>query len=454
MCDSTSKRLCNTKDCEKCFERSFASHERSKYWSKRNELSARDVFKNSNSSFLFDCNGCGHELTLCPRNINSGQWCAYCNKGKLCNDLECKYCFQRSFASHPMSLSWSPRNPKSVREYSLGSEAKCWFKCKDCDHEFNTTLFIIKQDKLCPFCSNQKLCEDEDCLMCCSKSCQSNDLICRSWSTKNTFDPRDVFLKSNKKVYLNCDKCNHELYIIINKFNTKEGCCKYCTNKVLCSDNNCKLCFDKSFASHPKVSCWSSKNTKNPRDVFKGSESLYKFNCDKCSREFESRAYNVLTGYWCPYCKNKSEGKLLEYLEKEYPEIKKQLRFDWCINEETKQKMPFDFGISENKVLIELDGEQHFKQVSNWGSCEDVQKKDIIKIKKCIESGYSIIHLYQPFVWSDMIDWKCIIKSHVDSLKSIDKPQCIFIGPYDKYKSHIDAVSDYCEVISKEYSSS
>lgn len=408
MCDATIKKLCKLISCTKCFDRSFASHERSKFWSKKNTISPREVFKSCNQKFIFDCKECGHELIICPNNISSGQWCKYCNTSKLCDNIDCKFCFKRSFASHPMSASWSPRNAKSAREYSLGSEAKCWFICKDCEHEFNTTLYIIKLDKLCPYCSNQTLCDDEECLMCCSKSCQSNSLICKSWSSKNTFSPRDIFLKSNKKIYLNCTDCNHELYIIANKFNTKEGCCKYCTNKVLCSDKDCKICFEKSFASHSKVSCWSSKNTINPREIFKGSEKSCKFNCNKCSNEFESKLYNVLTGYWCPYCKNKSEGKLLEYLEKEYPGIQKQLRFEWCVNEKTKQKLPFDFGISDNKILIELDGEQHFTEISNWGSPEIIQEKDIIKINKCIENGYSIIHLYQPYVWNNTIDWKIL----------------------------------------------
>ena len=34
MCNS--KRLCANKECQICFENSFASHEKSKYWSNKN----------------------------------------------------------------------------------------------------------------------------------------------------------------------------------------------------------------------------------------------------------------------------------------------------------------------------------------------------------------------------------------------------------------------------------
>lgn len=71
--------------------------------------------------------------------------------------------------------------------------------------------------------------------------------------------------------------------------------------------------------------------------------------------------------------------------------------------------MPFDFGLTDKKILIELDGEQHFNQVSNWDSPESVQSKDIEKIKNSIQSGYSIIHIYQKEVWNDIYDWKIFL---------------------------------------------
>ncbi len=37
------------------FERSFASHIKSQYWSDKNEIKPRDVCKSSNKKYLFDC---------------------------------------------------------------------------------------------------------------------------------------------------------------------------------------------------------------------------------------------------------------------------------------------------------------------------------------------------------------------------------------------------------------
>jgi DNA-directed RNA polymerase subunit RPC12/RpoP len=64
--------------------------------------------------------------------------------------------------------------------------------------------------------------------------------------------------------------------------------------------------FERSFASHPKANCWSSRNQKEAKEVYKGTSTKYWFNCDKCPHEFES-GLNGVTGKrerWCPYCTN------------------------------------------------------------------------------------------------------------------------------------------------------
>jgi len=183
------------------------------------------------------------------------------------------------------------------------------------------------------------------------------------------------------------------------------------------------------------MKCWSAKNTIDPRHTFKGSEKRGIFDCDVCHSEFEAKLYNVLAGYWCPYCKNKTEAKMLKFLKSVYPTCKKQVRFDWCRFSETGNIMPFDFGI--DKVLIEVDGAQHFQQVSNWNSPESVQVKDVQKIKKCIDEGYSIIHIYQVDVWEDAYDWKAAIEREI---AAITEPCCIFMASKEVYSMHVSGL--------------
>jgi len=102
--------------------------------------------------------------------------------------------------------------------------------------------------------------------------------------------------------------------------------------------------------------------------------------------------------------------------------------------------MPFDFGLEEEKVLIELDGIQHFEQVSNWDHPERVQAKDVEKTKKAMEAGYSVVHLYQPEVWEDRYDWRGVLREQVERLRGRSSSVCVFISQKEVYGEHIKGV--------------
>lgn len=449
MCSPTSKKLCGSTSCDVCFPRSFATHEKAKFWSDKNEELPEDVFLNSNKKYWFECGECEHEFdTRLGNVVANGQWCRYCSKNYLCDNDICNVCFTKSFASHPMASSWSSRNEKTARQVNKGSESKCWFKCSLCTHEFQTVIYSIKNNSCCPFCSNQRLCEEDNCIICFDKSCASMDDVVKSWSDKNTFTPRMTFKQANQRRYFNCLKCGHELYSLVNSYVSKGLSCKYCGNQELCDNIDCNTCFSKSFASHEKVVCWSTKNKVKPRQVFKGAEAKYTFNCDKCHREFESKMYNVLSGYWCPFCKNKSEGKLQEYLSNKYS-VKHQARFIWCKSESSSLPMPFDYCIDKRNILIELDGKQHFDQVSNWGNTDDIRGKDINKIKKALENDYSIIHIYQPDMWKDSYNWRQVLETYIETISEMNKPTCMFIGPKGVYEKHMETLN--CNILIYEY---
>jgi len=426
--------------CSVCAPRSFATHPKSKYWSNKNDIGPEYVMKFSNKKYLFECEDCNHDIAMQIGNISNGQWCAYCNKHTLCEDKNCLFCFQKSFASHAMASQWSSKNEMTSRQVTRSSEKKCWFDCSTCNHSFQTVLFSINKDRYCPYCTSQALCESDDCKVCFEKSCASH-FIKDAWSPLNEKTPRQMFLQSNKKAKFCCLVCKHDYETTITHFYNRNGSCPYCSNKYLCDNTSCSACFQKSFASHPQIHCWSAKNTVNPRSVFKGSEKRGTFDCDVCHSEFEAKLYNVLTGYWCPFCKNKTEAKMARFLQKMYPECKTQERFDWCRFSKTNNIMPFDFMVGD--VLIELDGEQHFTQISNWDTPESVQAKDVEKIQKAVKEGYSVIHLLQRDVWNDTYDWKKVLQATMEELEG-SPPQCIFLqkDTCTEYKSHIIQLGD------------
>jgi DNA-directed RNA polymerase subunit RPC12/RpoP len=79
------------------------------------------------------------------------------------------------------------------------------------------------------------------------------------WSNINIQKPNEVALNSHKKFWFDCGECGHEFDIQLNNVNIGRWC-PYCSNKKLCEPNkNCKICFDKCFASVERSNSWSDK---------------------------------------------------------------------------------------------------------------------------------------------------------------------------------------------------
>src|SRR3989344_7528651 len=147
MCNSNLRRLCNEGDCEQCFEKSFASHKKAKFWSKENEVSPRHVFKSSHKKYNFDCE-CGHTFEISPDKITHERWFPYCANPpkKLCEE-ECKQCFEKSFASHEKAKFWSKENEVFSRDVFKSSGKKYNFDCPFCKRIYKSTLDHVSRGK-------------------------------------------------------------------------------------------------------------------------------------------------------------------------------------------------------------------------------------------------------------------------------------------------------------------
>jgi very-short-patch-repair endonuclease len=425
------QKLCDNIECKLCFNNSFASHNKSSFWSKRNgNITSRNVSKNSTAKYWLFCNTCGHEFERSLSNIKEDieTHCIYCiiPTKLLCDNNDCTYCFSRSFASHEKSIFWSETNTMTPRQLVKYSNKSFIFKCCDCNHEFTASLSNVSKDRWCPYCSNNKLC-DYDCIICFEKSFASYDKNIY-WSKDNLFTPRQIFAKGDTVVKFNC-VCGHVFSCQIKSVTTKNTWCPFCSNspKQLCEKMDCIQCFNKSFASIDKALYWSRKNILKPRFVFKNANAKYIFDCDKCYREF-NKSLNKES--WCPYCKNKTEKKLLDSLIIIYPTITTQFKEEWC---KRIRHLPFDFCIPEYKIIIELDGIQHFKQVSNWSSPEEQFDNDKYKEKCANDNEYSIIRLLQEDVYYDKYDWFKELCDAVEDIKNGDEIANIYLCKNNEY---------------------
>nr|WRK65340.1 restriction endonuclease [Marseillevirus futianmevirus] len=414
----SNKRLCSLDECKQCFEKSFASSDKAEFWSvEKNKQSPREVFASSHKKYWFECRRCKHDFEASLANISNGSFCPFCSSQKLCSSDDCEPCFEKSFASSDKAEFWSvEKNKQSPREVFASSHKKYWFECRRCKHDFEIRLSDVSNGSFCPFCSSQKLCSLDDCKTCFEKSFASSDKV-KFWSVeKNKQSPREVFANSNKKYWFECRRCKHDFEASL--ANISNGSfCPFCSSQKLCSSDECKQCFEKSFASSDKVKFWDFEtNKQSPREVFISSNKKFWFECEK-KHKFSSTLNNVSCGNWCPKCKHKTEAKLFSFLKENFEEPIHQFRVPWCKSPETDRELPFDFCVS--KTIIELDGAQHYRQVWNWKSPEEQQKSDRFKEEQADKNGYSVLRILQDDVWNDKIDWKKLLLEHI---KDYDEP--------------------------------
>lgn len=336
--------------------------------------------------------------------------------------------FEKSFASHPKSIYWSNKNEGRPEDYALNSHKVCEFDC-ECGHSFEMILRNINhRDSWCPYCCNKKLCGN--CNTCFNKSFASHHRA-KNWSVKNDIAPIETALNSHKKCWFDCE-CGHDFEIPLSDITSKNCWCSYCSNppKKFCNNQSCLQCFNKKFISHERSKNWSLKNTFTPNDIFKNSAIIAIFDCDKCGNEFKSKVYHISNGSWCPKCRYKTEDKLLKILTEKYPLITSQVKFDWCKN---IKHLPFDFVLKKEKIIIECDGEQHWKQVAKWKNPQHIKERDLYKMKCANTNGYSIIRIMQEDVFYDKYNWLQELCRNMDKVINDNKVQNIYMCKNNEY---------------------
>lgn len=431
----SSKQLCDSY-CITCHEKSFASSKNAHLWSDQNKIDVHMAFKRSSKKYLFTCPKCPHIHEAPAIRVDNGQSCLYCSGNLICGKKKCNRCKENSFASNPKSKCFSKKNGVDpITLFKSQNKPKYYFDCDECSHTFQATLNSVDGGSFCPYCASQKRCNKENCEHCKGNSFASHTMS-ELWSPKNEVSARMVARCSETPYHFDCTKCNHKFDMSPHTAKDFAGC-PYCVSIWLCEKDDCDHCTRKSFKSQPTHIYWSKENEVTPRMVLKKTNTKYKFDCPHCNKIYIASPCNIYLGKWCKCTTHKTEAKLYKFLTSEYPDliITPDEKFDWCKN---INHLPFDFFIEKYNLIIELDGDHHFRQVRTWKkSGDEAQKWDIYKMKLANEHNYSVIRIYQEDVWQDKNKWQ---KKLQKVIKKYDNPINIFIGDiyssHPKYKSH------------------
>lgn len=144
------------------------------------------------------------------------------------------------------------------------------------------------------------------------------------------------------------------------------------------------------------------------------SHSLLEIKC-KNNHIYTINYNNFYNGYRCPICNNNciGENKIINFLNKLNISYEKQYTFDNC---QHVNVLKFDFYIKNLNLVIEFDGEQHFRPIEFFGGNEKFYNtiiRDAIKNQYCEDNNINILRI--PYWESKNIEK--IIKEKINNLE-------------------------------------
>lgn len=243
------------------------------------------------------------------------------------------------------------------------------------------------------------------------------------WGNKYNYSKTN-YIDSNNKVIIICDKHGEFEQLPSNHYKYGCGNCGYEQNmRNIKLKEECKNNFEiKANKIHNNTYDYSRANY---IDVVTKLIVICKKHGD-----FNISPSNHLRGKGCSKCVNKTEQKLYDKLSILYSTLQQQFKVEWCKN---KTYLPFDFVIPENKIIIELDGRQHFQQVKNWDEPKKTQENDKYKMKCANDNNYSVIRILQEDVFYDTYQWLEELKTNIEKLITENKVQNIFMCKDNEY---------------------
>lgn len=107
---------------------------------------------------------------------------------------------------------------------------------------------------------------------------------------------------------------------------------------------------------------------------------------------FNQRPDNHIQGFTCPKCKmSKGESKVNSFLTENGFKFEYNKFFEDC---KDKRYLTFDFYLQKLNLIIEYDGEQHFKEKSwSTGEFEIIKKHEKMKENYLKEKGIDLIRI-------------------------------------------------------------
>lgn len=270
-----------------------------KEWNyEKNKLKPQNVLPESNKIVWWKCSK-GHEWQASICNRNKGRGCPICSNKKVLvgyNDL---------LTTNPeLAEEWNYEKniPLEPQEFSYGAHKRVWWKCKNCGHEWKTSI-SNRQYNGCPKCAVLKRVEsnikkraitgETDLLS------QFPEISSEWHPTKNiNIIPQEISIGSNKAVWWKCIK-GHEWKASVVARTKHNNKCPYCEDKKVLEGYNDVL------SLHPDL-CEEWNYEKNvditPNQITRKYNKKIWWKCKTCGYEWQTTIRSRIKGSGCYLC--------------------------------------------------------------------------------------------------------------------------------------------------------
>jgi len=224
-------------------------------------------------------------------------------------------------------------------------------------------------------------------------------------------DPENLAASSGEKYWWKCEK-GHKWPAKISH-RTRGSNCPYCSNQKVCHDNCLATLYPEIAAQwHP-----IKNGSLTPKDVLSKTHKKVWWQCEKRHEWIASITNRTNLGRGCPYCnESKGEKKIREHLD--LNSMDHETEFIVKIGR-------FDFVLPKKRLIIEYNGEQHYRPVS-FGSKKkyaaqenliDNIRRDYRKYQWCKKYGFDLLII--PYWELDRID-EILAELDIDSTEIPD----------------------------------
>lgn len=334
-----------------------------------------DTYTKSSAYIKIHCNTCGKEWNQKACNHLRGSGCPYCiGRGKTTEE----------FVKELTALIGDKYDLSKV-EY-ITDRKKVEIVCRE-HGSFFTNPNRLLQKSGCPKCCGMYK-SREDVL----------DQIKEKIGDKYDYS-KFIFDKMDSKSEIICHK-HGSFFIRVNDLLRNHGCpsCKGELLKEL-KTYDIETFIEKSVSVHNHQYDYSEV-------IYIDASIPVKIRCTKCNHFFYQKPAKHLQGRGCIYCRiSKGEIRIFNFLDECNIQHIREFRIKGC---KFKKPLPFDFAIFEDqektklKMLIEYDGEHHFKPIlrSRKDSLkkaeerlQEIKFRDQVKTQYCLDNSIPLLRI-------------------------------------------------------------